>query len=88
MRRFAITHDYLCPFARNASRRDPPLQCGVAAPQALRGRLYLPAGEPYLGGHNTWCVNAPGSLLVIPVADIAQHLLAILCFFAQNGLAI
>ena len=39
-------------------------------------------------GHNTWCVNVPGSLLVIPVADIAQHLLAILCFFVQNGYAI
>jgi hypothetical protein len=51
-------------------------------------RLYLPAEEPYLEGHNTWCVNVPGSLLVIPVADIAQHLLAILCFFAQNGSAI
>jgi hypothetical protein len=51
-------------------------------------RLYLPAGEPYLEGHNTWCVNVPGSLLVISVADIAQHLLAILCFFAQNGYAI
>ena len=50
MRRFAITHDYLCPFARNTSRRNPPLQCGVAAPQALRGRLYLPAGEPYPEG--------------------------------------
>jgi hypothetical protein len=52
------------------------------------GRLYLPAEEPYLEGHNTWCVNVPGSLLVIPVADIAQHLLAVLCFFAQNGYAI
>src|SRR5262245_12126338 len=52
------------------------------------GRLYLPAEEPYLEGHNTWCVNVPGSLLVIPVADIAQHLLAILCFFTQNGYAI
>jgi hypothetical protein len=51
-------------------------------------RLYLPAEEPYLEGHNTWCVNVPGSLLVIPVADIAQHLLAILCFFAQIGYAI
>jgi len=51
-------------------------------------RLYLPAEEPYLEGHNTWCVNVPGSLLVIPVADIAQHLLAILCFFTQNGYAI
>src|ERR671918_1327339 len=51
-------------------------------------RLYLPAEEPYLEGHNTWCVNVPGSLLVIPVADIAQHMLAILCFFVQNGYAI
>jgi hypothetical protein len=51
-------------------------------------RLHLPAEEPYLEGHNTWCVNVPGSLLVIPVADIAQHMLAILCFFAQNGSAI
>ena len=52
------------------------------------GRLHLPAEEPYMEGHNTWCVNVPGSLLVIPVADIAQHLIAILCFFAQNGYAI
>jgi hypothetical protein len=29
-----------------------------------------PAEEPYLEGHNTWCVNVPGSLLVIPVADM------------------
>ena len=52
------------------------------------GRLYLPAGKPYLEGHNTWCVNVPGSLLVIPVADIAQHMIAILCFLVQNGYAI
>jgi hypothetical protein len=52
------------------------------------GRLHLPREEPYLEGHNTWCVNVPGSLLVIPVADIAQHLIAILCFFVQNGYAI
>ncbi|MFP5298002.1 MAG: hypothetical protein ACLGHL_03315 [Actinomycetota bacterium] len=51
-------------------------------------RIYLPPREPYLEGHNTWCVNVPGSLLVIPVADIAQHMLAILCFLVQNGHAI
>jgi hypothetical protein len=28
------------------------------------GRLHLPREEPYLEGHNTWCVNVPGSLLV------------------------
>jgi hypothetical protein len=52
------------------------------------GRLNLPAEEPYLEGHNTWCVNVPGSLLVIPVADVAQHLIAVLCFLAQNGQAV
>ena len=36
-------------------------------------------------GHNTWIANHPGSLLVIPVADIAQHNIANLCFFTQNG---
>ncbi len=51
-------------------------------------RIHLPAEEPYVEGHNTWCANVPGSLLVIPVADIAQMFLAILCFFAQNGYCI
>ena len=48
-------------------------------------RLHLPAQEPYMEGHNTWCVNVPGSLLVIPVADVAQHTIAGLCFLLQNG---
>jgi hypothetical protein len=51
-------------------------------------RIHLPAEEPYMEGHNTWCANVTGSLLVIPVADIAQMLLNILCFFAQNGYCI
>ena len=48
-------------------------------------RIHLPREEPYLEGHNTWCVNVPGSLLVIPVGDLAQHTLAGLCFLTQNG---
>ncbi len=48
-------------------------------------RLQFPREEPFMDGHNTWCANLPGSLLVIPVADLAQHLLAILCFIVQNG---
>ncbi|MEV4729644.1 hypothetical protein [Saccharopolyspora sp. NPDC049426] len=56
--------------------------------QLSTARLHLPAEEPHLEGHNTWCVNVPGSLLVIPVADLAQHLIAVLCFFVQNGYAI
>lgn len=52
------------------------------------GRLNLPPAEPYMEGHNTWCVNRPGSLLLIPVGDIAQHMLATLCFLVQNGYCI
>lgn len=52
------------------------------------GRLNIPAAEPYMEGHNTWCVNRPGSLLIIPVADVAQHLIATLAFLMQNGYCI
>src|SRR5579884_975353 len=51
-------------------------------------RIYLPPREPYMEGHNTWVVNRPGSLLVIPVGDVAQHAIANLCFFTQNGYCI
>ena len=51
-------------------------------------RVHLPRAEPYMEGHNTWIANHPGSLLVIPVADIAQHNIANLCFFTQNGYCI
>jgi hypothetical protein len=51
-------------------------------------RVELPREEPYMEGHNTWIANHPGSLLVIPVADIAQHTIANLCFFTQNGYCI
>lgn len=53
--------------------------------QLSDNRLWLPREEPYLEGHNTWIANHPGSLLVIPVADLAQHLIANLAFFLQNG---
>ncbi|WP_337288874.1 hypothetical protein [Candidatus Methylomirabilis sp.] len=52
------------------------------------GRLHIPAAEPYMEGHNTWCVNRPGSTLIIPVVDIAQHAVAGLCFIGQNGYCI
>jgi hypothetical protein len=51
-------------------------------------RIWLPREEPYLEGHNTWIANHPGSLLVIPIADLAQHLIANLAFFLQNGYGI
>jgi hypothetical protein len=36
-------------------------------------------------GHNTWFANQPGSLLVCPVGDLAQHMIATLCYLLQNG---
>lgn len=51
-------------------------------------RLYLPAQPPHMEGHNTWVSNRPGTTLLIPVADLAQHLLAALCYLVQNGFGI
>ncbi|BCQ06818.1 hypothetical protein JMUB5695_00227 [Mycobacterium heckeshornense] len=48
-------------------------------------RLQLPREEPYMEGHNIWVANHPGSLLAFPVADLAEHLLSNLWFFAANG---
>jgi hypothetical protein len=48
----------------------------------------VPPEVPYVEPHNTWVVNQPGTLLVLPVADLAQHLLLNLCYFLQNGAVI
>lgn len=48
-------------------------------------RMVTPREEPYMDAHNTWSANVPGSLLVMPMADLAQHLLGIFCFLLQNG---
>jgi hypothetical protein len=52
------------------------------------GRLGVPPEVPHVEPHNTWVVNQPGTLLVIPVADLAQHVLLALCYFLQNGAVI
>lgn len=46
-------------------------------------RLHLPPTA--MDAHNTWCANVAGSTLFIPVADLAQHLIGVLCFLVQNG---
>lgn len=48
-------------------------------------RLHIPENPAHIELHNTWCVNRPGSTLAIPVADLAQHHLAVLCYLVQNG---
>jgi hypothetical protein len=47
-------------------------------------RLYTPRGEPYMEGHNTWIANHEGSTLVIPIGDLAQHVLSTICFYTIN----
>ncbi len=46
-------------------------------------RLVLPANA--MDAHNRWCANVAGSTLLIPVADLAQHLIGVFCFLVQNG---
>lgn len=52
------------------------------------GRLRIPPEVPYIEAHNTWVVNHPSTLLVIPVGDLAQHALLNLCYMLQNGLVL
>lgn len=56
--------------------------------QLYDGRMYLPREDPYIEGHNTWSANVPGSTLIIPVADLAQHGVAGICYLVQNGFAL
>jgi hypothetical protein len=51
-------------------------------------RIHLPRREPYMEGHNTWVANAPSSLLVFPVGDLAQHTLLNIAFYVANGFCI
>jgi hypothetical protein len=52
------------------------------------GRLRLPSEVPYTEAHNTWVFNKPSTFLVIPVGDLAQHVLLNLCYMLQNGLVL
>ena len=51
--------------------------------QLSKHRLQI--APAHMDAHNTWCANAPGSTLLIPVADMAQHLIGVICFMVQNG---
>ncbi len=52
------------------------------------GRLGLPAEVPFTEAHNTWVANQPGTLLVMPVGDLSQHVLLAICYMLQNGLVL
>lgn len=51
-------------------------------------RLDLPPETPHTEGHNTWVVNRPGTMLVIPVGDLAQHVLLNIMYLLQNDTVI
>jgi hypothetical protein len=52
------------------------------------GRLELPSEVPFTEAHNTWVFNKPSTFVVIPVGDLAQHVLLNLCYMLQNGLVL
>jgi hypothetical protein len=49
------------------------------------GRLNTPGLPQHMEVHNDWCANVAGSTLIIPVADLAQHMILNLCYLVQNG---
>lgn len=51
-------------------------------------RLQIPNEEPHMESHNLWVSNTPGSLFIIPVSDLAQHMILTLCYLLQNGYGI
>ncbi len=52
------------------------------------GRVKVPCETPYIEAHNTWVVNKPGTLLIMPVGDLSQHVLLALCYMLQNGMVV
>ena len=89
---FFRTRDIAPPVARDAEGRQDVaalIQAHAAQIERLSDqRLHIPPHEPYMEGHNSWVANQPGSLLVFPVGDVAQHTLLNLFFYAQNGYVI
>ncbi|WP_266202528.1 hypothetical protein [Pontibacter kalidii] len=51
-------------------------------------RVGVPCEVPFVEAHNTWVVNKPGTLLVIPVGDLSQHVLLAICYMLQNGMVL
>lgn len=47
-------------------------------------RLHLPPEDPHIESHNHWVANRPGTLFIMPVADVAQHNIANICYYLQN----
>jgi hypothetical protein len=89
---FFATRDFPVPVERDSGGNVDVVELLEAHRGQIRKisdkRIHLPRREPYMEGHNTWVANAPGSLLIFPVGDLAQHVLLNIMFFAQNGFSI
>jgi hypothetical protein len=48
-------------------------------------RLHIPKEAPYMDPHDTWIANHEGPTLVLPVADLAQHMLGAIWYYALDG---
>jgi len=74
----------ISPAADSTIALEAWLDAHRSAIQTLNSeRLHLPPNR--MDAHNNWCANVPGSTLFIPVADLAQHFIGVLCFMVQNG---
>ncbi len=86
---FFSTRDLPAQVEKDAGGMSDPEQWLQAHRSRIRklsdGRLNLPSDVAHVEGHNFWSVNVPGSLLVIPVGDLAQHVLLCLCYYLQGG---
>lgn len=51
-------------------------------------RLHIPAEPQHMELHNEWCGNVAGSTFIMPVSDLAQHVLLALCYMVQGGACI
>lgn len=67
--------------------RVPVIDSERSTHRLLReGRLHLPPVAPHVSPHNRWSFNRPGSLVIFPVSDVAQYLLALLLNYTERGI--
>jgi hypothetical protein len=82
------TRDAPSLVSSDASGRIDPKEWLAAHDSRVRQlsstRLEIPR-EKYISPHNRWAANLAGSLLVIPIADLAQLMLASLSLVVERG---
>ena len=59
--------------------------CREQTVQLSGSRLDLPASPPHMLPPNVWMANAPGSTLLMPIADASEQTLGVLAIAVANG---